>query len=441
MVPVNLREIIIQTFHALAHPNPKETTRRISEFYYWPRLKKSVEDFCSSCHACQSVKPGNIQPKVGKFPIPDKRFSHLHLDVVGPLPESRGFKYLLSIYDRASRHYECVPMTEATSEATCHAFLHGWVQRYGLPESACSDNGVNFLSRLWKDLQETLNIKVSFVPFYHQATNGAVERAHGTLKNGIKTMLVEMGQEFKQDWFLHLPWVLLSRRVALQPDIGTSSSKLVLGMDPLVPGPLVGAPSPPMSLENLKGLASHLESAADFTPKEMSNHHTKPKKEYMPPTTETATHVYLKRDNPKGLMASYTGPHPIVERPSHSTIKVKVGTFKSGIENIQLHHWANAKPANVRADQPEAQMPVRGRPRKTPATAQSEVQTPTDSEAANLRKNAKSKQPTRQSERIRARNHQTSITECRQLSRPPPGFENVIPNAGNSNAFIDVESN
>ena len=332
-------------------------------------------------------------------------------------------------------------MTEATSEATCLAFLHGWVQRYGLPESACSDNGVNFLSRLWKDLQETLNIKVSFVPFYHQATNGAVERAHGTLKNGIKTMLVEMGQEFKQDWFLHLPWVLLSRRVALQPDIGTSSSKLVLGMDPLVPGPLVGAPSPPMSLENLKGLASHLESAADFTPKEMSNHHTKPKKEYMPPTTETATHVYLKRDNPKGLMASYTGPHPIVERPSHSTIKVKVGTFKSGIENIQLHHWANAKPANVRADQPEAQMPVRGRPRKSPATVQSEVQTPTDSEAANLRKNAKSKQPTRQSERIRARNHQTSITECRQLSRPPPGFEHVIPNAGNSNAFIDVESN
>ena len=52
MVPKNLREIIIQTFHALAHPNAKETTRRISEFYYWPRLKHSVEEFCKSCHAC-----------------------------------------------------------------------------------------------------------------------------------------------------------------------------------------------------------------------------------------------------------------------------------------------------------------------------------------------------------------------------------------------------
>ena len=258
-------------------------------------------------------------------------------------------------------------------------------------------------------------------------------------------MLVDMGQEFKQDWYLHLPWVLLSRRVALQPDLGTSSSKLVLGMDPLVPGQLVGAPSPPMSLEHLKGLASHLESTLDFKPKEMSNHHTKPKKEYMPPSTETATHVYIKRDNPKGLMASYTGPHLIVDRPSHSTIRVKVGTFKSGVENIQLHHWANAKPANVKADQPVAEMPARGRPRKSPATARSEVQTPTESEAAKPQKPdaRERKQPTRQSERIKARNHATSIAECRQLPfpRPPPGFENVMPCAGNSNAFFDSAAN
>ena len=161
-------------------------------------------------------------------------------------------------------------MVEATAEACAHAFLHGWVQRYGLPETAVADNGNSFTAKLWRDLQKTLNVKVVFVPLYHQATNGAVERAHGTLKTGLKTMLVEMGQEYKQDWYLHLPWVLLSRRVALQPDLGTSSSKLVLGVDPVVPGQLVGAPAPPMSLEHLKGLASHLEAAADFKPKQGS---------------------------------------------------------------------------------------------------------------------------------------------------------------------------
>ena len=88
----------------------------------------------------------------------------------------------------------------------------------------------------------------------------------------------------------------------------------------------------------------------------------------MPTTTETATHAYIKVDNPKGLMQSYVGPYKIVERPSMSTIRVKVGTFKSGAENLQLHHWSNAKPAIMRADATEGTMVTRGRPSKSSST-------------------------------------------------------------------------
>ena len=177
---------------------------------------------------------------MGKFPVPDKRFQDIHLDVVRPLSKSRGYRYMLTILD------EAIPMIEATSEACCHAFLHAWVARYGLPMSATSDNGNSFIAKLWKDLNSTLNIKEVFVPFYHQATNGIVERAHSSIKKGLKDMLVDMAQEYKQDWYVHLPWVLLSRRVALIPKIGASSAKLRLGLNPIVPGQLVGAPTPPM---------------------------------------------------------------------------------------------------------------------------------------------------------------------------------------------------
>ena len=144
----------------------------------------------------------------------------------------------------------------------------------------------------------------------------------------------------------------------------------------------------------------------------------------MPTTTDSATHVYLKRDNPKGLLQSYTGPHEIVERPSHSTIKVKVGTFRSGVENIQLHHWANAKPAVVRADTKLAQMPVRGRPPKNPKPTTDPEDTDDSSEAAKPalpNQRAKNKQPTRRSERIKAKTHATSITTRPRLT-PPPGY-------------------
>ena len=428
MIPKNLREVIMQTFHNLGHPKKKETVRRISEFYYWPRMKREIEDFCASCHPCQATAKGNIKPEMGKFPVPDKRFQALHVDVVGPLPESRGYKYILTIFCRNSRHYEAVPMAEATAESCCHAFLHGWVQRYGLPASVCSDNGNSFVARLWQDLQKTLNIKVIFIPYYHQATNGIVERAHGTIKAGLKAMLVDMGDQYKQDWFVHLPWVLLSRRVALQPDLGTSSSKLVLGMDPVVPGQLIGDPNPVMSTEELKGLVSHLEAASDIPAKPTSNHN-KEKKTYMPTTTQNATHVYIKKENPKGLLSAYTGPHKIVERPSDSTIRIKVGTFKSGADNLQLHHWSNAKPAFLREDFVEAPMAPRGRPPKPTSPSEGQASTERrqqqqpsdDGETGSAPSNqappppgrrAKiNKQPTRRSERIRNQNHATSYSE------------------------------
>ena len=103
-----------------------------------------------------------------------------------------------------------------------------------------------------------------------------------------------MGENHKEDWYLHLPWVLLSRRVALLPDIGSSSSQLVMGLNPVVPGQLVGAPTPPMSVKHLRGLADHLQKLDDVPAMQTSNHDTT-RKSYMPTTTENATHVYIKK--------------------------------------------------------------------------------------------------------------------------------------------------
>ena len=169
----------------------------------------------------------------------------------------------------------------------------------------------------------------------------------------------------------------------------------------------------------------------------------------MPLTTDTATHVYIKQDNPKGLMPRFTGPHPIVDRPSQSTIKVKMGTFRSGVENVQLHHWSNAKPAQVREDQPEAQMPVRGRPKKlAPGTDSSnssaspppvaspnttvtpDDQTSTDSSGHSNKAAKINKLPERRSARIAARDHATSIGAIQLVHTGPPASPF---SAGNSN--------
>ena len=72
-------------------------------------------------------------------------------------------------------------MKEASSKECVRAFME-WIQRFGLPQTAISDNGNTFVSNLYKDIMANLNVEVKFTPAYHAATNGAIERRHQTIK-------------------------------------------------------------------------------------------------------------------------------------------------------------------------------------------------------------------------------------------------------------------
>ena len=71
------------------------------------------------------------------------------LDIIGPMPESFGMRYLLSIVDRATRFVDALPLAEATAQSCCDAFVNHWVSRFGLPETTTTDNGNTFISQMW----------------------------------------------------------------------------------------------------------------------------------------------------------------------------------------------------------------------------------------------------------------------------------------------------
>ena len=131
LIPVSQRNLVVNLFHHLDHPSVKETVRRTSKEYYWPGLKKEVSGFVRSCHPCQVAKQSpTVNPGTGDFPVPDKRFSHIHLDIVGPFVSSNGYKYILTCYDRCSRWTEAYPLVRDSSEQVCRGFKE-WVARYG----------------------------------------------------------------------------------------------------------------------------------------------------------------------------------------------------------------------------------------------------------------------------------------------------------------------
>ena len=206
------------------------------------------------------------------------------------------------------------------------------------------------------DLTRILGIKVTFVPLYHQQTNGAVERQHRTLKESIKASLIQMGDKHKSAWMSQLPFTLLGRRIAFQPDLGTSSALLTLGSSPAIPG-LIFPDTPPTDNHTL---LKSLQVQASQEPHQMSRHRP-PNEIYMPEVTQNATHVYIQIDKPDNLGQKYLGPFPIASRPSPSTINVLVGYTKQGLPRLELHSWDRVRVAHMREGAQVATRPELGR--------------------------------------------------------------------------------
>ena len=109
------------------------------------------------------------------FPVPDARFQEIHLDIVGPLPPSTGFSYLLTCVDQFSRWPEAFPMTDITAETAAQTFISGWITCFGVPATVTTDRGRQFESQLWRQLTQLLGCKHLRTTAYHPIANGMVE--------------------------------------------------------------------------------------------------------------------------------------------------------------------------------------------------------------------------------------------------------------------------
>ncbi|GFO10357.1 Pol polyprotein [Plakobranchus ocellatus] len=153
--------------------------------------------------------------------MPSRRFSHLHIDLVGPLPPSEGFTHLLTIIDRTSRWPEVIPLSGTSSTDCAKALIRNWISRFGVPLDITSDRGTQFTSTLWGEIANQLGVQLHRTTAYHPQSNGLVESLHRTLKAALKARLQG------PNWADELPWILLSLRTAPKEDIGSSAAEIV----------------------------------------------------------------------------------------------------------------------------------------------------------------------------------------------------------------------
>jgi len=110
LIPKSFRRKIFNLIHGLSHPSGRTTARLMKDKFIWHGMNKDIKQWARCCVACQMSKVSrHTESGTGEFRQPMRRFGHLHVDVVGPLPPSDGAQYLFTATERSTRWPEAIP--------------------------------------------------------------------------------------------------------------------------------------------------------------------------------------------------------------------------------------------------------------------------------------------------------------------------------------------
>lgn len=129
--------------------------------FFWPGLKSDVVKFCKSYLTCQIAgKPNqNIQPApLQHIPAITEPFKRVIVDCVGPFPRAKsGNQFLLTIMCSSTCFLEAVPLRNISALSITKALLK-FLTTFGLPKVVQTDQGTNFLSKIFRQSLKSLGI-------------------------------------------------------------------------------------------------------------------------------------------------------------------------------------------------------------------------------------------------------------------------------------------
>ena len=361
VVPVGWRRTVFDLVHGLSHPSIRATRQLVASKFVWHGIRKQVGLWAKACIPCQTSKVHqHIRAPLTTFQVPHRRFDHIHVDLVGPLPPSSGFTHLLTVVDRFTRWPEAIPLSDTTTHTCALALVSHWIARFGVPMDMSSDRGSQFTSQLWAAISQLLGTKLHHTTAYHPQSNGLVERFHRHLKSALRARLTG------PTWSNELPWVLLGIRTAPKEDLGCSSAELVYGAPITVPGDFIANHGPQQDHSfQLQRLRDQVGSLA---PVPTARHGTAPAS--VPAGLQQAKFVFVRRDaHRNSLQCPYEGPFRVIENGS-KTFKIDMGgrTETITVDRLKLAHLDVDSPVQLAQPRPRGRPPGKTLPNPSPPT-------------------------------------------------------------------------
>ena len=341
IVPEGLRDTVIRAEHAdplSGHGAKDRTLWRLKRKFSWRGMEKDVQRFVRSCIVCHKFK-GKQHPltTLGRVPLPDRKFSLVAVDLMGPLPLTEaGNRYILLCVDYSTRFVIVNPLRSKSAKEVADAIWDSIVKFWGCPEVLVSDQGSEFRNQVLARLTELAGFSQHHTTIYHAASNGLAERSNAQLLSIIRGLVADA----ESTWDQHLGTAQIALNTAYHSSIGDTPYYVCFGVDPISPSAAFSDLSPKYCVDER---ATHTfriyQRVKEIMEKAASDRERR--RERTARVTELALdqRVFIKRLKKKGdskLSPRWRGPYRIIQLIKPNVYRLQeVGSNRRTVAHLE----------------------------------------------------------------------------------------------------------
>lgn len=355
-VPAENRVPLLQEYHDAptgGHFGAAKTYESLKRYFYWPKMKQSVEDYVTSCDLCQKNKTRTQRllrdPKLPDIPL--EPWEVVSVDFCGPLPRTKnGHDLVLACTCILTKESLFIPtVTTITAKGTAKLFVHHVFRFKGLPHRIISDRGPQFTANFWQEVWKILDTNTSLTAPYHPQSN-PVERDNKTFEAGLRAYV----NARNNDWDDKLILFEFAYNDTVNPSTGQTPFYLNSGRHPRTPAVQNFKTKIPAVEDFILDLRNEISAARDCLLKSQAYNADTQASNFQTPNFQVGDMVLLSTKNlnlklpSKKLQPLWLGPLKILQIRGPNTVLVEVPPRLSQLEPLQ--NVQHLKPYKSRPD-------------------------------------------------------------------------------------------